>query len=63
MEQRELDRIADNNEDDMRAQWLEAEAKRIRDEHRRHVFDVVAGFVLGVVLIVLICVVLSGVMR
>jgi hypothetical protein len=66
MEQRELDRIADNNEDDIRnaqAAWLSAEGKRIRDEQRRHVFEVAAGFVLGVVLIGLVCVVLSGALR
>lgn len=63
MEQIEEDRITDNYEDDMRAEWLEAEGKRIRDDDRRHVVDVVAGFVLGVVLIGLVCVVLSGGMR
>jgi hypothetical protein len=63
MEQIEEDRITDNYEDDMRAEWLEAEGKRIRDEQRRHVVDVAAGFVLGVVLIGLVCVVLSGVLR
>jgi hypothetical protein len=69
-EQREEDRITDNYEDDLRksqakahAAWLEAEGKRLHDEERRRVFDVAAGFVLAVVLIVLICVVLSGVLR
>jgi hypothetical protein len=63
MEQREEDRITDNYEDDMRAQWIEAEGKRMRADERRHVVDVAAGFVLGVVLIGLVCVVLSGAIR
>ena len=53
-ELRELDRIADNEEDDMRAQWLEAEAARIKRENRERAVNRALGVA---------CLVAAGVLR
>ena len=43
MEQRELDRIADNERDAMQAQWLAAEAARIKRENREKALNRALG--------------------
>jgi tetrahydromethanopterin S-methyltransferase subunit F len=62
-ELRELDKEDDEVIDMHTSQQIRTREAHIKQERRERVKDVAAGFVLGVVLIGLVCLVLSGALR